>query len=74
MDKNRYTKPELRRRLRYQLLHSDTGGPKGEWTAKKAQLLVREYERQGGGYRRARLYTMLTSILTRAPERQSSPQ
>lgn len=48
----RYTKPHLRREIRDRLLRGNLGGQPGEWTAKKAQLLVREYERRGGGYRR----------------------
>lgn len=30
---------------------SDKGGEPGQWSARKSQLLVREYEKQGGGYK-----------------------
>jgi hypothetical protein len=30
---------------------SDKGGSPGQWSARKAQMLVQEYERRGGGYR-----------------------
>jgi hypothetical protein len=46
----RYTHPELRRRLAAELLQSDKGGPPGKWSARKSQLLVKAYERAGGEY------------------------
>lgn len=46
----KYTKPELREKIKEELLHSDKGGKVGQWSARKSQLLVKEYERQGGGY------------------------
>ncbi len=45
-----YTNPELRERLKEQIKASDKGGKKGQWSARKSQLLTREYEKQGGGY------------------------
>ncbi len=30
-------------------MQSDKGGKPGEWSARKSQLLVQEYEKQGGG-------------------------
>ncbi len=45
-----YTKPELRKRLKEQVQAGDKGGKPGQWSARKAQLLVREYEKAGGGY------------------------
>jgi len=50
----KYTHPELRRRLKDEILASDKGGRQGQWSARKAQLLVQRYEAEGGGYRRAR--------------------
>lgn len=47
----KYTHPELRERLKEELKASDKGGEPGQWSARKAQLLKQEYERQGGGYR-----------------------
>lgn len=46
-----YTKPELREKIKDELMQSDKGGRKGQWSARKSQLLVQEYEKQGGGYK-----------------------
>ena len=46
-----YTKPTMRKRLYQQMLASSKGGDPGEWSARKAQLLAREYKKRGGGYR-----------------------
>jgi hypothetical protein len=46
-----YTRPELREQIQEELFAGDRGGPPGEWSAQKAQLLALEYERRGGGYR-----------------------
>jgi hypothetical protein len=46
-----YTKPDLRERLKKQIMSSGKGGDPGEWSARKAQLLAAEYEKKGGGYR-----------------------
>jgi hypothetical protein len=45
-----YTEPELRERLKEQIKAGDRGGKPGQWSARKSQLLVREYEKAGGGY------------------------
>lgn len=47
----KYTKPELRREIKDELMESDKGGKPGQWSARKSQLLVQEYEKQGGGYK-----------------------
>lgn len=49
----KYTHPELRRQLKEEILKSDKGGKPGQWSARKSQLLVREYEKQGGDYKQA---------------------
>lgn len=46
----RYTKPELREQVKEEIMASDRGGRPGQWSARKAQLLTREYARRGGGY------------------------
>jgi len=46
-----YTKPQLRKQLFEQIKAGSRGGDPGEWSARKSQLLVREYEKRGGGYR-----------------------
>ena len=45
-----YTHPELRERLKEEIKAGDRGGRPGQWSARKSQLLTREYEAQGGGY------------------------
>ena len=50
MAEQTYTEPELRERLKEQIKAGDRGGRKGQWSARKSQLLVREYEKAGGGY------------------------
>ncbi|WP_081942882.1 Rho termination factor N-terminal domain-containing protein [Myxosarcina sp. GI1] len=47
----KYTKPQLRRQIKDELMESDKGGKPGQWSARKSQLLVQEYEKQGGGYK-----------------------
>lgn len=47
----KYTKPELRERLKEEIKASDKGGRAGQWSARKSQRLVQEYEKQGGGYK-----------------------
>ncbi len=47
----KYTDPVLRRKLKDDLQASSKGGKKGRWSARKSQLLVHEYEKQGGGYK-----------------------
>lgn len=45
------TNPGLHRKLYVEILHGEDGGPAGTWTAKKALLLARRYEEQGGTYK-----------------------
>lgn len=47
----KYTKPDLRRQIKEDIKQSDKGGKPGQWSARKSQLLVQEYEKQGGGYK-----------------------
>ena len=46
-----YTKPTLRKRLFNQIKAGSKGGRPGQWSARKAQMLAREYKAAGGGYR-----------------------
>ena len=46
----RYTKPELRERLKEEIQASDKGGRPGQWSARKSQLLTNEYKKRGGGF------------------------
>ena len=52
MDDSKYTKPELRKKLLNKIKKGSKGGDAGEWSARKAQLLAKEYKEQGGGYRK----------------------
>jgi len=47
----KYTKPELRERLKKQIMSGSKGGRPGQWSARKAQLLALAYRKAGGGYR-----------------------
>jgi hypothetical protein len=50
-----YTKPELRNRLKEEILNSSTAGTAaGKWSARKALLLAKRYKAKGGGYTGAR--------------------
>ena len=49
-DDRHYTDPELRERIRAEVLAGDKGGRPGQWSARKAQLVAAEYKRRGGGY------------------------
>ena len=45
-----YTDPELREKIKDELMEGDKGGKPGQWSARKSQMLVQEYEAQGGDY------------------------
>lgn len=45
-----YTKPNLRKKLFEKIKASNKGGKPGQWSARKAQFLAKEYEEAGGGY------------------------
>jgi len=46
-----YTKPTMRKRLFYKIKAGSKGGRAGQWSARKAQMLARQYKAKGGGYR-----------------------
>lgn len=46
-----YTKPTMRKRLFNKIKAGSRGGSPGKWSARKAQLLAREYKSSGGGYK-----------------------
>jgi len=46
-----YTKPALRKRIFEKIKAGSKGGKPGQWSARKAQMLAKEYRDQGGGYR-----------------------
>jgi hypothetical protein len=45
------TRPELRERSRRRSRPAPAAGRAGQWSARKSQLLVSEYEKAGGGYK-----------------------
>ena len=46
-----YTKPSMRKSLFNKIKAGSKGGDPGEWSARKAQLLAKEYKGKGGGYK-----------------------
>ena len=46
-----YTKPTLRKRIFERIKAGSNGGRAGQWSARKAQFLAREYKAAGGGYK-----------------------
>lgn len=47
-----YTKPEMRKTLFNKIKASSVQGTAaGQWSARKAQLLAKDYKAKGGGYR-----------------------
>ena len=46
-----YTKPKMRKALFKKIMAGSKGGKPGQWSARKAQMLAREYKKRGGGYK-----------------------
>ena len=46
-----YTKPTMRKRLFQKIKAGTKGGRAGQWSARKAQMLARQYKAKGGGYK-----------------------
>jgi hypothetical protein len=46
-----YDKPTMRKRLFEKIKAGSKGGKPNTWSARKAQLLAREYKAKGGGYK-----------------------
>ena len=46
-----YTKPGMRKQLFNRIKAGGKGGNPGQWSARKAQMLAKEYKAKGGGYR-----------------------
>ena len=46
-----YTKPTMRKRLFQRIKAGSKGGAPGQWSARKAQILAKQYKAKGGGYR-----------------------
>jgi hypothetical protein len=45
-----YTKPTMRKKLVAQAKASSKGGKPGQWSARKAQMVAKQYKARGGGY------------------------
>jgi len=50
-DDSKYSKPELRERIKDRVMAGSKGGKPGQWSARKAQLVAQEYKEAGGGYK-----------------------
>jgi len=46
-----YTKPAMRKRLFDRIKAGSKGGRAGQWSARKAQMLAKQYKAKGGGYK-----------------------
>ena len=46
-----YTKPTMRKTLFNRIKAGNKGGASGQWSARKAQMLAKQYKAKGGGYR-----------------------
>jgi len=46
-----YTKPKMREGLFKKIKAGSKGGKSGQWSARKAQMLAKQYKDKGGGYR-----------------------
>lgn len=45
-----YTKPTMRKALFNKIKAGSKGGNAGQWSARKAQMLAKQYKAKGGGY------------------------
>ena len=46
-----YTKPTMRKGLFNSIKAGTKGGNAGQWSARKAQMLAKQYKAAGGGYK-----------------------
>ena len=46
-----YTKPKLRQNIVSRGKAGGKGGSPGQWSARKAQMLAKQYKAKGGGYK-----------------------
>jgi len=46
-----YTKPTMRKNLFNRIKSGSKGGNAGQWSARKAQMLAKQYKAKGGGYK-----------------------
>ena len=48
-DAGNYTKPGLRKSIFNRIKAGSKGGKPGQWSARKAQMMAKEYKSKGGG-------------------------
>jgi hypothetical protein len=46
-----YTKPAMRKRIFNRIMAGSKGRKPGQWSARKAQMLAKQYKAAGGGYK-----------------------
>jgi hypothetical protein len=46
-----YTKPSIRKALFNKIKAGSKGGNPGQWSARKSQLLAKQYKAKGGSYK-----------------------
>jgi hypothetical protein len=46
-----YTKPTMRKALFEKIKAGSKGGDAGQWSARKSQMLAKQYKDAGGGYK-----------------------
>ncbi len=46
-----YTKPGLRKSIFNRVKAGSKGGKPGQWSARKAQMVAKQYKAKGGGYK-----------------------
>ena len=46
-----YTKPTMRKRIFNRIKAGSKGGRAGQWSARKAQMLAKQYKAKGGRYK-----------------------
>lgn len=46
-----YTKPGMRKSIFEKVKAGSKGGKPGQWSARKAQIVAKEYKAKGGGYK-----------------------
>ena len=46
-----HTKPTMRKNLFNKIKAGTKGGKAGQWSARKAQMLAKQYKAAGGGYK-----------------------
>ena len=46
-----YTKPSMRKAIFNSIKAGGKGGAPGQWSARKAQMMAKQYKAKGGGYK-----------------------